>query len=461
MFIRLLNLVLVLFCVQAGVAAAAPWSAETRIARALAVTVQVETEGPQGDAFGGRITTAGLDGRRPGQVAGPRGGAGFIFDAGGLIATNAHVLSGARAVSVRLHDGRRLPARLVGIDTTLDLAVLRVDAGSPLPFARLGDSRQVREGAPVWAIGAPMGYAFSVTGGVISGRDRFYDDTYPVRLLQHDAALNPGNSGGPLFDATGRVIGVNTATPSDTLFDIGIGLAIPAEVAGPALARLARDGRIARGRLGLSVTAADADVAAALGGPAAGLVIDGLSDSGAARRAGLAIGDLIVAVNTTAVSGPRDLTVALLDARPGDTATVRYVRQGREATASVTLESEPAAMAAISAPRTAPTDAPLILGLTLSDSSWNGGVSVQIVTPDSPAALYGLRAGDRLWTVNGRTPTSAADALALMRLGQAQVALLRLERPGDPPRHVVLPLTSAAAERRPPGRVIDAVFGMF
>ncbi len=460
LFIRLLGLVILICGIQSDPAVAA-WSSEARIARALEVTVQVETERSPGAAFGGRLAPAAPGGYRPGQMAEPRGGAGFIFAAEGLIATNAHVLSGASAFAVRLHDGRRFPARLVGADPTLDLAVLRIDTGAPLPFARLGDSGEAREGAPVWAIGAPMGYAFSVSAGVISGRDRFYDETYPVRLLQHDAALNPGNSGGPLFDAAGRVIGINTATPSDTLFDIGIGLAIPAEVAGPALARLARDGRIERGRLGLSVTAADADVAAAIGAPVAGLIVDGLTDSGAARRDGLAIGDLIVGVGAVAVATPRDLTMALLEAKPGDTATVRYVRDGIEATAMVTLEGDPAPSAAVRSARSPAAEAPLDLGLRLGPSDWNGGVSVLSVMPDSPAALYGLRAGDRLWAVNGRRPASAADALALMRIAQAQVALLRIERPGDPPRHLVLPLTRAAAAKRPPGRVSDSVFGLF
>lgn len=446
--VRLYLLVLVLSLMSApALAGAMPMS------RSLAATVQVEVErAPAIDPFaGGRI--------KPGQVTGRGGGAGFIFDPAGLIATNAHVVSGALRVTVRLRDGRVLSARIIGVDATLDLAVLRIEAGAPLPAVTLGDSRQVREGDPVWAIGAPMGYAFSVTSGVLSGRDRFYDETFPVALLQHDAALNPGNSGGPLFDQRGQVIGVNTATPPETIFDIGVGLAIPAEVAGPALLRLARDGRIERGRLGIAVTLADADVAAALGVARPGLIIDSLADSGAARQAGLVCGDLIVTMNGTAMTSPRDLTRALLDSRPGDVVQVAYYRDGRQVFAAIQLEGETAG----GTPAVAITteDAPLDPGFTLGRSDWDGGVAIRSVRPDGPAAIYGLMAGDRIRAINGRTPASVEEALALLGLGRARVALLRVERAGEPPRHIVLPLTRAAAADRPVGGVVDAAVGPF
>lgn len=430
------------------------------IGKALAVTVQVQTTGPDSVGFTGQITSSSSIARRGGQVAGPRGGAGFIFDASGLVATNAHVLAGAGTVMVRLSDGRRLAARVVGTDAAMDLAVLKIDAATPLPFARFGDSRQADIGAPVWAVGAPMGYAFSVSAGVISGRDRVFDETYAVNLLQHDAALNPGSSGGPLFDAEGKVIGINTATPPETLFDIGIGLAIPVEVARPALLRLAHAGRIVRGQLGLSVTAADVDVASALGATEAGLLIDGLTDSGAARRHGLLAGDLIVALDDRAIATPRDLTAALLNSRPGDRVTVRYVRGGQQASLSVTLD-DTAAVAPLPAQVSLQRERPLDIGLTLGASGWNGGVSVVAVLAGSPAATYGLEAGDRLWAVNGVTPLNAAHAMSLMRREEARFAVLRLEHPGRPVGHVVLPLTQSALARRPPGRVIDAIFGPF
>jgi len=435
---------------------------EAMLDRAIAVTVQVETTSADALGVTGQISPSASPSaaRRGGQMAGARGGAGFIFEANGFVATNAHVVAGANAVTVRLSDGRRLAAQVVGTDAALDLAVLKIDAAAPLPVARFGDSRQTPLGAPVWAIGAPMGYAFSVSAGVLSGRDRVFDETYAVDLLQHDAALNPGNSGGPLFDDDGKVIGVNTATPPETLFDIGIGLAIPAEVARPALLRLARDGRIARGQLGLSVSTADLDVAAALGSPKAGLLIDGVTDSGAARRHGLLVGDLIVGLGEQAIATPRDLTAALMTSRPGERVTVRYVRQGQEASVNVTLE-DAAVVALPGSPATAPSETALDLGLTLGASDWNGGVSVQAVLTGGPAATYGVQAGDRLWAVNGVTPLSAAHAMSLLRLGQARFAVLRLEHPGRPAGHVALPLTQAALARRPPGRVIDAVIGPF
>lgn len=450
--LSLLALIFSLFAAPA-MAGSAP------MARQLAVTVQIEVErAASSDVFSEGPADRG-GGWRPGQVAGRGGGSGLIFDPAGLVATNAHVVSGALRVSVRLRDGRVLPARIIGVDPVLDLAVLKIEAGAPLPAVTFGDSREAREGDPVWAVGAPMGYGFSVTSGVLSGRDRFYDETFPVALLQHDAALNPGNSGGPLFDQRGQVIGVNTATPPETIFDIGVGLAIPAEVAAPALLRLAREGRLQRGRLGIAVTRADADIAAALGVDRPGLIIDSLADSGAARRAGLASGDLIVAVNGTLLTSPRDLTRALLDSRPGDAVPVTYFRDGREASASVQLEGESPAGAAPAV--AAAQDTPLDPAFTLGQSDWDGGVAIGSVRADGPAALYGLRAGDRLKTVNGRAPASVEEALALLGLGRARVALLRIERPGEPPRHIVLPLTRGAAAERPVGGVVDAVVGPF
>lgn len=431
------------------------------INRALAVTVQVETLDPANARVSGQISPASSIERRAGLTASPRGGAGVIFDASGLIATNAHVLAGARDAMVRLSDGRRLPARVIGADAALDLAVLKIDAAAPLPAASFGDSRQTAIADPVWAIGAPMGYAFSVSAGVLSGRDRAFDDGYVVGLLQHDAALNPGSSGGPLFDAAGALIGINTATPPETLFDIGIGLAIPAEVAGPALRRLARDGRIARGQLGLSGSAADPDVAAALGAPTAGLLVDGLADSGAARRQGLLVGDLIIGLGERAVVTPRDLAVALLNSQPGETVAVKFVRQGRAASLNVMLEDAAVGLPEPPSPPVLMRERAFDIGMTLGASAWNGGVSVQAVLPGGPAATYGLQAGDRLWSVNGVAPLSADHAISLMRLGQAQVAVLRIEHPGRSANHVVLPLTQSALARRPPGQVVDATFGPF
>jgi serine protease Do len=433
----------------------APWGRDA-LASALTFTVQVEVERSGGsDPFaGGRITPG-----RAGRVSNDGGGAGFVFDPTGLIATNAHVVEGARSVTVRLHDGRRFPATVVGVDATLDLAVLRISAGEFLPAATLGNSRTLTLGQPVWAIGSPMGYAFSVTSGVVSGRDRLYGAMFPVRLLQHDAALNPGSSGGPLVSRSGEVVGINTATPPETLFDIGVGLAIPIETAAPVLHRLALEGRIERGRLGVSVAPADADVSAALGAASAGLLIDALSDSGAARLAGLAAGDLLTEINGAAVSTPRDLVIALLDTHPGQSVRVTYYRGGQRAQLDALLEGAPATAGA--APRPDAAQAPLDPGMTLGRSDWDGGVSVVSVRPDGPAALYGVRAGDRLRAVNGRAPASADEALALLDLGTARVALLRVERPGEPSRHIVLPLTRAAAAQRPAGRVVDAASGPF
>lgn len=419
---------------------------------ALRFTVQVEVVRPgASDPFAGGSFA-------PGRVAGANGGSGMVFRPDGLIATNAHVVAGASAITVRLRDGKSWPAEIVGVDPVLDLAVLRMRGPAPSTLATFADSGAISEGDGVWAVGAPLGYGFSVTGGVMSGRARAYDDAYAVPLLQHDAALNPGNSGGPLVDCRGRVVGINTAIPPETLFDIGVGLAIPAEIARPALDRLARDGQIVRGRLGLSVVSADADVATALGAPATGLLIDALSDSGPARQAGLVAGDLILRLDDTVLAAPRDLTRALLDSAPGQTSQIAYFRGGQVMIARVRLEAD----APLRQAQTSPSPwAPLDPGVSLATSDWDGGVAVTAVRPGGGGGLYGLRAGDRLRAVNGVVPRSAADAMALLDPRHAEAALLRIERAGEPPRHVVLPLTLAAAARRPPGRRSDAAAGPF
>ena len=426
------------------------------MARALAFTVQVEVTR---DAMAADPFAGGSFAPASGRVARSTGGSGFVLDPSGLIATNAHVVAGAIDVEVRLHDGHRYPAVVVATDAALDLAVLRIDAGRPLSAAALGDSRTARQGDLVWALGAPLGYGFSVTAGVISGRDRTYGEQYAVALLQHDAALNPGSSGGPLVDLQGRVIGINTATPPQTLFDIGVGLAIPAEIAGPALRRLALEGHIARGRLGLSVAAADMDVATALGATQPGLLVETIADSGAARRGGLAVGDLLLSLDRTRLGAPVDLARALLFSSPGQVVVIAYYRDGVPATTRVRLEADPGVMANAS-PQPAASSA-LDPRITLTASNWDGGVVVGSVGAGGGGALYGLRPGDRLRAVNGRTPTSPTEALALLAVGRAEAALLRIERPGEVPRHLILPLTWAAAARRPPGRLSDAPAGPF
>lgn len=376
-------------------------------------------------------------------------GSGFVFTSGGEVMTNAHVVGSARWVSVTLFDGRVLEAVVVGVDVRTDIAVIRLPPDARVtPLQIAGPDRVTPPGAPVYALGHPMGFQFSVTSGVIAGEGRFYDVVTPVAFLQHDAALNPGSSGGPLVDETGVVLGMNSATPPQTLFDIGIGLAIPAFEASEIAERLIADGVIQRGALGLRVSHADAMVAAALGaGARAGALIDTVERGGASERAGLEPGDLILAIEGEPVALPREVVARTMAHGPGDRVRVDFVRSGRRRSAIVTLQrdvpEDPARL------HTGPAE-PETLGLSFGPSA-EGGVRVTDVVSGSLAQTYGIGSGDRIQAVNG-VAVDGPDA-ALERLAEAtgRLVVLRVERLGVGVRHINLPRTRAGAASRPPG----------
>ena len=191
-------------------------------------------------------------------------GTGFIFDADGYIATNNHVIAGAGEVIVTMHDGRELTAEVVGLDPDTDLAVLKVDAGEDLPFVEFADSDSVRVGDPVIAIGNPFGLGSTVTAGIVSAQHRVIGAGRFDDFMQIDAPINHGNSGGPTFDLEGKVIGINTAIQSPTGGNVGIGFAIPANLASEIVADLQDDGQVERGWLGVHIQGIDEDLAASL-----------------------------------------------------------------------------------------------------------------------------------------------------------------------------------------------------
>jgi serine protease Do len=267
----------------------------------------------------------------------PRGGegSGFIIDPAGYIATNYHVVEGARSLQVTLSTGEQYEASVVGTDPTTDLALIKIDGPRGLPALRFGDSDQARIGEWVLAIGNPFGLGGSATAGIISARSRAisagpYDD-----YLQIDAAINSGNSGGPIFNAAGEVIGINTAIYSPTGANVGIGFAIPANMARDVLDELRTDGNVNRGWLGIQMVVADE-------ASARGVEIEAVQDSGPAAEAGLASGDVITSFNGRAVSTGRELSrmVGALDA--GDEVDIEVLRDGdrREFTARLGQRQE-------------------------------------------------------------------------------------------------------------------------
>ncbi len=258
-------------------------------------------------------------------------GSGFIIDSSGYIVTNSHVIADAVEITVLLHDNTSLKAKVIGKDSKTDLALLRVEPEIPLPFVSFGDSDRVRVGDWVLAIGNPYGLGGSVTAGIISARARDlrngpYDD-----FFQTDAAINLGNSGGPLFNTDGQVIGINTAIYSRTGGNIGIGFAIPSNLAGLVVADLRQYGRTRRGRIGVHIQEVTEEIAESLGlsKPGGALVASVLGNSPAAR-AGIKAGDVALTFDGHVVEDYRRLPRLVAETPSGKTVDVTIFRSGKE-----------------------------------------------------------------------------------------------------------------------------------
>jgi serine protease Do len=261
-------------------------------------------------------------------------GSGFIIDPSGIIVTNNHVVGHADRIVVSLSDGTELPAKLIGNDDLTDIAVIKVDAPNPLPAVPWGDSRQVEVGDWVMAAGNPFGLGSSVTAGIVSARGRDigagpFDD-----FLQLDAPINPGNSGGPTFNMSGQVIAVNTAIVSPTGGSVGIGFAIPSQIAENIVAQLRAKGHIDRGWLGVSVQ----DIPAGSNGVA----IAGIDRSGPASHSGLRTGDIVTALNGERVDTARSLIRAVAAVPPGNTVRLTVRRQGQSIEVPIQVGRRPA-----------------------------------------------------------------------------------------------------------------------
>ena len=288
------------------------------------------------DPFGGH-------GGGPGQRQAQGLGSGFIIDAQGVVVTNDHVIENADTITVVLSDGTEYEARMVGTDPKTDIAVLRVDAGKSLPTVPWGDSDKVEVGDWAIAIGNPFGLGGTVTAGIVSARGRSinagpYDD-----FLQIDAPINRGNSGGPLFDQTGNVIGVNTAIYSPSGGSVGIGFAIPSNQARRIVADLIDDGEVERGWLGVSIQQVTDEIAATMDlDQAAGALIAEITPNGPAEKGGLKRGDVITGFGDATIETVRDLTRAVADTAPGTRTEVRVLRNGRERSITIRTGKFPA-----------------------------------------------------------------------------------------------------------------------
>ncbi|HEX7080672.1 MAG TPA: DegQ family serine endoprotease [Gammaproteobacteria bacterium] len=387
----------------------------------------------------------------PGLPPAPRvqgAGSGFVIDADGYIVTNHHVISDADEITVTFHDGRQLEATVVGDDPLTDLALLRVETDEPLPFVTFADSDAVRVGEWVLAIGNPFGLGGTATAGIVSARGRDIESGPYDDYLQIDAPINRGNSGGPVFNAAGEVIGVSTAIFSPNGGNVGIGFAIPSNQAASVVAQLRADGTVERGWLGVQLQTLDPDLAESLGlEEAKGALIAEVLDDTPAARAGLEAGDVVTRFGDRDIASPRDLSLAVAAADPGETVSVEIVRDG--ATRTIEVELGERADTVASAPGAGPGGQGS-LGLQLApltdDERARLGISEDVegalivgVVPGSPAAEEGLRAGDVIVEVNGRAVTSAADAADALRNARDDGSdILMLVRRGDGQRFVAL-----------------------
>ncbi|MEZ5938455.1 MAG: Do family serine endopeptidase [Hyphomonadaceae bacterium] len=341
-------------------------------------------------------------------------GSGFIVDRDGHIVTNNHVVENAKSVTVQFADGREETAEVIGTDPKTDLAVIKINSKNlPAPLA-WGDSDNARPGDNVFAMGSPFGLGNTVTAGIVSARGRTTGGSYDD-FIQVDAPINRGNSGGPLFNEKGQVIGVNSQILSPSGGNIGIGFSIPSKLAQSIVGQIIKTGTVERGWLGVGIQPVTPEIAKSLGVDTHGAMVFKIDDGGPAAAAGIKEGDIILSFGATKVDTLTDLTIAVAESKPGSTQDVKVLRQGREKTIKVKIKElqdpDAAPKQLASASRGSGSDDATVtlsgLGLDLSNDD---GAVVSDVRVNSPAFDEGLRPGDKVLMVN-QTPVSSAEAV--------------------------------------------------
>ncbi|WP_338466975.1 Do family serine endopeptidase [Novosphingobium sp. ZN18A2] len=425
---------------------------------------------PFGDMFGGQ---GGGTTTREAQSL----GSGFIISADGYVVTNNHVITAdgkgkVESITVTLQDGTEYPAKLVGSDDASDLAVLKINRTKPFPFVKFGDSRKARVGDWVLAIGNPFGLGGTVTAGIISavyrntGSGSAYD-----RYLQTDASINRGNSGGPMFDMQGQVIGINNAIFSPTGGSVGIGFAIPADTAAPIVQKLIKGEKIERGYLGVRIQAVSDDLADSLGiAHNRGEFIQAVEPDGPAGKAGIKAGDVVTAVNGKDVTPDQSLSYLVANTPPGTRIPLEVIRNGKRMTLNVTVATRPSEkeLAQQSFDPNSQDNNPFANGQDQQDQSGtiekSLGLGVITLTPQiarqlgagdvtgvvvtgvdnsSDAAAKGLQRGDIIMSANYRDVASPGDLESAVRAAKAdgrEALLLRVKRRGQPAIYVPIRL---------------------
>ena len=339
----------------------------------------------------------------------PRGeglGSGFIISKDGYVLTNAHVVADSDTVSVRLADGKRVfRAKVVGTDRRTDMALLKIEADD-LPTVTLGRSADVQVGEWVAAIGSPFGFANTITAGIVSATGRNLPSESFIPFIQTDVAVNPGNSGGPLLNLKGEVIGINSMIYSQTGGYMGVSFAIPIDVALNVTEQLRTAGKVTRGRIGVQIQPVTQELAKSFGlDSARGVLIGAVEKGGPADKAGLQAGDIILRYNDTAISEAGDLPRQVAATKPGSAAALVVWRKAKEQTLNVTVGSMPTEDAPL-AQRAPAESTPNKLGLVVAEltpaerSALNIEFGVRVEAVQGPAAGTQIRRGDVILAVN-------------------------------------------------------------
>lgn len=371
-------------------------------------------------------------------------GSGFVISADGYIITNNHVIENADEIDINFSNGRVLKADLVGRDRDTDLAVLKVRSDTPLPYVDLADSDRAEVGDWVIAIGNPFGFGGSVSAGIISARNRDLNAGRSDDFIQTDAAINRGNSGGPLFNTDGQVVGMNTAIFSPNGGNIGLGFSVPANQTRAIVAEILEHGTVERGFIGVRIQPVTPEIADSLGlSSHDGALVADVDPTGPAGKAGLKAGDVILRFGDAKIGEVRDLTRAVADTDPGDRANLTVWRDGTGRDLDIQVgtypKDEQVAEATTGAPSANGLEVPP-LGVTLGDEE--EGAVVLSVAPDGADEL---RPGDVIAAVGQSQVSNAKEARAAVdaaKSGHKKSVLLLVRRDGQQ-RYVAVPLRDA------------------
>lgn len=340
-------------------------------------------------------------------------GSGFIISPDGMVLTNAHVVDGAETIVVKLNDKREYEAKVIGVDKPTDVAVLKIDAEN-LPTVKFGDPSRLKVGEWVLAIGSPFGLENTVTAGIVSAKGRGLPDSNYVPFIQTDVAVNPGNSGGPLFNMRGEVVGINSQIFSRTGGFMGLSFAIPINVANDIRTQLVENGKVVRGRIGVNIQDVDHALAKSFGMPKPqGALVTNVEPGGPADKAGIHTGDVILGVDGKELEQFTELPSTIAAIRPGTDTKIQVWRDGKKRDIAITIGELEQTHVATAAPTSGATNSKL--GLALRDLTpqererlgADGGVVVENVA--GAAARAGIRRGDVILGINDKPVKSVED----------------------------------------------------